>query len=483
SEISSLRFVFYYPSTPANMKLVTIVSIAVMVMFIVLFMCVSVAVTNVLYRPVSETVGKLDSAPDDEGRIDEFALFDSTLDTLENLKDRYDQLIKENNRLSSSRYFYELLYDPDPMMDSPLNEEETDALYSVALFEYSISDDVSDEYFIQLEKTNVMVHVRSMRARYRIHYLNLSSTRFVIIFENVPHNIIRSEAASFFNVLDEGVTLSVALSDERRGIREIHNSYRQAKRIIEYRNLVNVHAIMTQSDIPDDTSDYFYYPIHTENRIVSLVVSGDRDKALSLFDSIIDENFTRAVLTNDARMNLMYSLVGTLIRIMQELKTSPVELIGRPFDFTWLYSNWANESIIERLRQNISDIAEAVAEKRNSSVGDEIVLDKMRAFIYENYSDNIMLIDIAEHLGITPKYCSALFKKLSNENFKTFLNQYRIDRACEFIRDNPDIKVADLAQQVGFNSANTFIRVFKTYKGITPGAFAENVIRERHAQE
>lgn len=100
------------------------------------------------------------------------------------------------------------------------------------------------------------------------------------------------------------------------------------------------------------------------------------------------------------------------------------------------------------------------------------MLNKMQQYIFDNYNDDIMLNDIAEYLNLTPKYCSTLFKKLSNYNFKEYLNQYRIEKAQEFLKENPDMRISDLAILVGFNSSNSFIRVFDKYTGITPAQFA-----------
>ncbi len=82
-----------------------------------------------------------------------------------------------------------------------------------------------------------------------------------------------------------------------------------------------------------------------------------------------------------------------------------------------------------------------------------------------------MLIDIAENLSITPKYCSNLFKRLSNENFKNFLNEYRIEQAKIMLEKNNKIKVSELSVLVGFNSSNSFIRAFNRHTGMTPGTY------------
>ena len=92
-------------------------------------------------------------------------------------------------------------------------------------------------------------------------------------------------------------------------------------------------------------------------------------------------------------------------------------------------------------------------------------------FIKENYADDIMLIDLSEFLGVTPKYCSALFAKLMDSNFKEYLNRFRVEQAAQIMQKSPDIPVSDLASAVGFNSSSSFIRVFRQHMGITPGKY------------
>ena len=41
------------------------------------------------------------------------------------------------------------------------------------------------------------------------------------------------------------------------------------------------------------------------------------------------------------------------------------------------------------------------------------------------------------------------------------------------------MKITALGLSLGFSSANTFIRVFSKYVGITPKLFAEKIIKEK----
>ena len=41
----------------------------------------------------------------------------------------------------------------------------------------------------------------------------------------------------------------------------------------------------------------------------------------------------------------------------------------------------------------------------------------------------------------------------------------------EFMEYNKDLKIKELAELVGYNSSNTFIRIFRKYEGVSPGKY------------
>lgn len=62
------------------------------------------------------------------------------------------------------------------------------------------------------------------------------------------------------------------------------------------------------------------------------------------------------------------------------------------------------------------------------------------------------------------------------DNFKNYLNLFRINKSKEIIQNNKNIKIKEVAELVGYNSSNTFIRIFKKYEGISPARFfLENI--------
>lgn len=56
------------------------------------------------------------------------------------------------------------------------------------------------------------------------------------------------------------------------------------------------------------------------------------------------------------------------------------------------------------------------------------------------------------------------------------MNRFRVDRAKRLLAD-PQSQVKLVAQQVGFENVNTFIRVFKSFEGISPGVYKETLLK------
>ena len=54
---------------------------------------------------------------------------------------------------------------------------------------------------------------------------------------------------------------------------------------------------------------------------------------------------------------------------------------------------------------------------------------------------------------------------------KDYLSRLRCERAKEILDAQPDIKLAQLGEQVGILNVNTLIRVFKKYTGVSPGQY------------
>lgn len=130
------------------------------------------------------------------------------------------------------------------------------------------------------------------------------------------------------------------------------------------------------------------------------------------------------------------------------------------------------EACLKALFMELFIYALRCCEKRiNQPVSSEKRLHKGIAeivrYINQHYADRLTLTDLAGRFFISPHYLSRIFKIATGFSFIEYLTTLRIKEAQKLLRET-NLKVAEIAQQVGFEDFAHFGRVFKKLTGNTP---------------
>ena len=94
-------------------------------------------------------------------------------------------------------------------------------------------------------------------------------------------------------------------------------------------------------------------------------------------------------------------------------------------------------------------------------------LKKAISYIRMNYQTDISITDVAGQTGIGERYLRKLFAQHLNLSPLDYLNQIRINKAIELLR-NTEMSIKEICFICGFKSPQYFSRVFKQQMGITP---------------
>lgn len=89
--------------------------------------------------------------------------------------------------------------------------------------------------------------------------------------------------------------------------------------------------------------------------------------------------------------------------------------------------------------------------------------------------NDLKLQDLAELLDISRHHVTQLLNQQVGQTFHAFVNAYRVEEACQRLRDPlyRDYTVLAIAHDVGFNSKTTFNRIFKQHTQMTPSQYAK----------
>ncbi|QBQ43080.1 AraC family transcriptional regulator [Sphingobacterium psychroaquaticum] len=109
-------------------------------------------------------------------------------------------------------------------------------------------------------------------------------------------------------------------------------------------------------------------------------------------------------------------------------------------------------------------------------------INSICTYIRSNFRHNITLEEIAERASLTPQAFCRYFKKHTGLTFVNYLNQLRIEEACQLISAERYESVALVAFNSGFNSITNFNRVFRTVTGFCPKEYYGQVKKrlQRH---
>ena len=101
------------------------------------------------------------------------------------------------------------------------------------------------------------------------------------------------------------------------------------------------------------------------------------------------------------------------------------------------------------------------------------VAETIREYIRNNYMKEISMQDAARVMNYSDAYFCKLFKQCFDQNFTSYLTNFRISEAKKLLR-NRNASVKDVSLQVGYYDSNYFAKVFKRITGMIPSEYRDS---------
>ncbi|MEC0234824.1 AraC family transcriptional regulator [Paenibacillus kribbensis] len=118
----------------------------------------------------------------------------------------------------------------------------------------------------------------------------------------------------------------------------------------------------------------------------------------------------------------------------------------------------------------LSDMEEKWNERRRSK--DFVRVQEMMDYMEQHLHLNIGLQEIADQVHMSVSSVSSMFKEETGSTVYDYLTGLRMKKACALLCET-HLKISEIADRVGYRNENSFIRVFRKHKQVTPGKFRE----------
>jgi AraC-like DNA-binding protein/ligand-binding sensor protein len=124
--------------------------------------------------------------------------------------------------------------------------------------------------------------------------------------------------------------------------------------------------------------------------------------------------------------------------------------------------------------QHLSIVCNQVIVQQEHAEPPNIV--RAKQYIQEHQANDLSLGEVARAVNTSTYYFCKMFKKATGLNFTDYLSRVRIEKAKNLLI-NPNLRVSEIAYEVGFQSLTHFNRVFRKMVGHCPTEYRAHLPR------
>ena len=261
---------------------------------------------------------------------------------------------------------------------------------------------------------------------------------------------------------------SLVVTNVYDDILQMPKAYRTAKKMLDYKYIYKQNSVIFQDRLKENSFDKYYYPIEVESKLILRTLSSNEISVKRIIDEMFNQK-SGQVIDKKYVKEFGVLLYNTLNRILLQLNEVNENIDIKAYKINEILEINNAVDLKNLFQEKILDICKLTKMEEENDI--ESVKIKIERYLEENYMIDISLENLADHLGHSFKYTSVLFKKVMGDNFKNYLSIYRIEKSKEIMQGNSGLRIKDLAELVGYNSSNTFIRTFRKYEGVSPGKY------------
>ncbi|MCI0351101.1 MAG: helix-turn-helix domain-containing protein [Acidobacteriales bacterium] len=149
----------------------------------------------------------------------------------------------------------------------------------------------------------------------------------------------------------------------------------------------------------------------------------------------------------------------------------PLEELRKAYFETPLLSPKQHDGVVKLLSifaEHVANLSNQLLVQRENA--EPPAITRAKAFIQEHHTEDISLEQVAKSVHMSTFYFCKMFHKSTGVNFTEYVSRVRIEKARNLLL-NPNLRISEIAYEVGFQSLTHFNRVFKKLLGQSPTEF------------
>lgn len=234
-----------------------------------------------------------------------------------------------------------------------------------------------------------------------------------------------------------------------------------------------------QKDRLSEANKIILKKFSSEKKKIDFWVESIKSLKIKNIDNLIDcAEDTIKTLAGDKQYNLEYLANAFLEFIVEQLRKDniKVEYSNCGLQNQILSGEDKNRYFIDSSR-NILKSGLTIINEHVSNLGNKKsrkVVEEIKDYIRTNYTKQIYLQELADHVAMSRTYISTLFKNETGSTVWNYLLRVRMEKSEELLK-NTDMKCYEVAYEVGYDSEMHFSQTFKGYYGLCPLEYRKTI--------
>ncbi|NOV03571.1 response regulator transcription factor [Paenibacillus planticolens] len=261
------------------------------------------------------------------------------------------------------------------------------------------------------------------------------------------------------------IDTTAALS-EAGEIGEARRLYLQAIDCLSHRFYLSEGGLITMRDILDSAQPSKADFVYDDDRILFPIRAGNWEEAEASIEAFHTVLVNSRLDIQTTKSYVIQSFISMTRLCAEPQMHQYMGLIGQISQMETLQAS------IQLLKQTASEITHVIFEQNRNKHSQ--VIQKVIEIVNAELANPELSLNWVAHkmLYMNPDYLGKLFKKETGERFSNYVVTVRIKKAMDLIKSNDDVKMFELAEQLGFgDNPQYFSQVFKKVAGCAPSEY------------
>ena len=259
----------------------------------------------------------------------------------------------------------------------------------------------------------------------------------------------------------------IAVSHYSENLSDIQQMKKEVLKCLEYGKDTGCTQLLSYQDLPMEYKENDFFDV-TEaiTELIRYLRSGNKKKIFEQMQKIINETEKET----EKYFNNIMELIGANIFLFLSgipLDKESKDKITESFE-QQIHVQSERKTKADYMKYWLEYIADNIQSMHNNDQNQ--LIQQIYKYLNDNFSQPIGLTNVSEHVNRNPSYISRFIKQATGRKFSEILAELRLEEAKKLLRSS-NLKITQIAEQVGYPNLQYFTRVFTGQMNMTPAEY------------